>query len=329
MSRIRLCTILNLLACLLLGGVTEGSAADPVFSGPQVGEKLPPFKVQGVFGDLAAQEIDLVERADGKSIALIFVHERTRPGFALTNAVMKYAATRADKGLLSSVVYLTEDATATEKWVNLVQKNLPQGVIHAISMNGIEGPGAYGLNRNVSLTVLVGQEGKVTANFALVQPSLQADGPKILEAIVKASGGGKVPTVAEIAGPRYGGQAGKRMQRSQNDPQLTNLLRAVINKQASAEEVKEAAAAVDKYVATSENGRRELGRISNTVVKGGKLSNYGTPAAQEILKAWAKKYPAAAPNRPQRKNDRPTPKPARTKKQNDTEQNDTERDDTK
>ena len=42
----------------------------------------------------------------------------------------------------------------------------------------------------MSLTVLVGKEGVVSANFALVQPSVQADGPKILKAIVDALGRG-------------------------------------------------------------------------------------------------------------------------------------------
>ena len=54
---------------------------------------------------------------------------------------------------------------------------------------GKEGPGSYGLNRNVTLTILVGKEGKVTANFALVQPSTQADLPKILEEVAKVAGG--------------------------------------------------------------------------------------------------------------------------------------------
>ncbi|HEY8504654.1 MAG TPA: hypothetical protein VIL46_08730 [Gemmataceae bacterium] len=172
------------------------SGDDPVFSGPQPGEKLPPLKAKGVFGDLAGKEFDPVARADGKPIALVFVHERTRPAFGLTNAVMRYAAERGKDRLVAGVVFLTDDATATEKWMNLVRKYLPEGVAYGISADGQEGPGAYGLNRNVALTVLVGKGGKVTANFALVQPSLEADGPKILKAIADVLGGGKVPDLS-------------------------------------------------------------------------------------------------------------------------------------
>jgi len=41
----------------------------------------------------------------------------------------------------------------------------------------------------VTVTVLVAKDDKVTANFALVQPSVAVDAPKIIEAIVAAVGG--------------------------------------------------------------------------------------------------------------------------------------------
>jgi len=42
-----------------------------------------------------------------------------------------------------------------------------------ISPDGEEGPGSYGLNRKMTLTILVANKGKVTANFALVQRTLR------------------------------------------------------------------------------------------------------------------------------------------------------------
>ena len=64
-----------------------------------------------------------------------------------------------------------------------------------ISIDGAEGPGSYGLNRNVNVTVLVGKDGRVTANFALIQPS-ELDATKILGEVVKLVGG-TAPTTAE------------------------------------------------------------------------------------------------------------------------------------
>jgi hypothetical protein len=214
MSRFSLLSLL-----VLLVSVHTTRADDPVFSGPQVGEKLPPFKAKGVFGDLADKEFDLIKRAEKKSVALIFVHARTRPAFGLTNTIMKFAATRskAGAGLESGVIFLTEDPTATADWMKKVEKYFPKGVAFGLSLEDAEGPGAYGLNRNVTLTVLVGKEGKVTANLALVQPSIQADGPKILKAIVDVTGGGKVPTIAELAGPQYRGQTRKDTPARKND----------------------------------------------------------------------------------------------------------------
>ncbi len=278
------------LAILLLACPLVTLANDPAFSGPQAGETLPPFQAKGVFGDLAGKEFDLITRADGKPVALIFVHARTRPAFGLTNRIMEYAASKSKNGLESGVIFLTEDPTSTSQWMRRVEQHLAEGVTHGISTDGVEGPGSYGLNRNVTLTVLIGKEGKVTANFALVQPSLQADGPKILKAIVEATGGGKVPTIAELGGGRYENQARRKMQVKQDDPMLTALLRAVINKQASEEDVKKAAAAVEQYVSENEKARRELGRIVHTVVNSSRFSNYGTDAAQKILRRWAKKY---------------------------------------
>ncbi|HSG70761.1 MAG TPA: hypothetical protein VLA12_10125 [Planctomycetaceae bacterium] len=282
-------------ALLLFVLTANAPAEDPVFSGPQVGETLPSFKAKGVFGDSAGKEFDFIEQAKGKSVALIFVHARTRPAFGLTNTIMKFAAGKKKDGLESGVIFLTDDPTETAKWMNVVEQNFPKGITYGISTDGPEGPGAYGLNRNVTLTVLIGKAGKVTANYALVQPSLPQDGPKILKAIVDVTGGGEVPSIESLADPGY--QNRQRMERNPaagrpNDEKLVSLLRAVINKDATDEDVKAAAEAVEKYIAENETARRDLAQRINLIVNSDKLSNYGNKTAQEILTRWAKKYEA-------------------------------------
>ncbi len=303
--------LILLSAVLVVLSSQFSQADDPVFSGPQAGEKLIPFEYKGVFGDLAGKKIDLVKRAEKKSVALIFVHARTRPAFGLTNLVMKFAATRSKAGLEAGVVFLTDDPTSTESWLRLVEKHFPKGPTYGLSLDGVEGPGAYGLNRNVTLTILVGKEGKVTDNFALVQPSIQADGPKILKAIVDVSGGGKVPSVEELAGPRYRGQDSRdkpssdqpstRKSPRRSDAKLTSLLRSLINKQASRDDVSRTAAEIDKYIEKNEAARKDLARIAGTVVNSGRLSNYGTAPAQEKLKEWATKFPTRPQERTNKK----------------------------
>jgi hypothetical protein len=196
-------------AVLVVASGGYGLAQDqPEFSGPQVGEKLAGFKVQAVLGEEAGKEIDLVKAAGGKPIALIFVHERTRPSVGLARLIGSYAASRKKDGLTSGVVFLSGDATATTDWMKIAAGALPKGLPVGIAEGGQEGPGAYGLNRKVTVTVLVGNEDKVTANFALVQPSIQADAPKIAAAIAAVLGEEKGPTVEELE--RIAGGAARR-----------------------------------------------------------------------------------------------------------------------
>lgn len=222
---------MRLLATTLLSicfAATLASADEELFSGPQVGERLVSFQTRGTLGPLAGKEFDLISSADGKPTLIIFVHEVTRPTVGLTRLIMNYAATRAKDGLTSGVVFLSADPTETENWMKRAASVLPREVAIGISVDGQEGPGAYGLNRHVALTVLVGKENKVTANFALVQPSIQADAPKIAREIVEVLGGGKTPTLAELGARGYDDAATPSM----NDPKLDSLLRSLIQKKA-------------------------------------------------------------------------------------------------
>jgi hypothetical protein len=186
------------LVLVLLAAPTLAQEGPREFSGPQVGEKLTPFTAKAILGEEAGKEIDLVKAAAGKPVLIVFVHERNRPSVGLARLLGLYAATQKDKGLVSGTIYLTADATATEEWMKIAKGTLQTGIPVAISTDGQEGPGAYGLNRKVQMTVLVGKDDKVTANFALVQPSVQADAPKIAQAMVDALGGGQGPTIEEL-----------------------------------------------------------------------------------------------------------------------------------
>lgn len=286
-----LCTLL-----FLASTTTLSAADDPVFSGPQVSEALTPFRLKGVFGDAAGKDLNVIADANKGPVVLIFVHERTRPAFGLMRTVMRMVASRKQDGIVGVAVFLTDDATETENWMNRIPQYFPEGITFGISPEGQEGPGAYGLNRNVALTVLVGKDNKVTANFALVQPSVQADGPKIFAAIVDALGGGDVPDVSEFSGPRYRGADNSRPAsspasgRNQTNENLRPLLQPVIDKNATPGEVAAAAKAVEEYAAKHPEARLEIGRIGRRIVQSGKLGNYGTAEAQEYLRKWAKEY---------------------------------------
>ena len=280
MRRMTLCYV----AVFIFFGQQVLSEEDKVFSGPQAGERLAPFTMKSVVGEQAQQETDLVSQADDGPVVIVFFHERTRPAFALTNTVMRMAASRKKDGLVSGVCFLTDAATETENWMKRVARLFTKGVAHGVSLAGPEGPGSYGLNRNVTLTVLVGKDHKVTANFALVQPSVQADGPKIFKAIVDVTGGGKVPALSEFAQNRNADQMARLI------PKLRELMGPLRNKEATPEQVAKAVAAMEKYLTEHENAKRQIGRTAAQLLRSGRLESIGTEPARAKIREWARKY---------------------------------------
>lgn len=266
---------------------------DPVFSGPQPGEKLTPFTTSSVLGKQADQKIDLTAESATLPCVIVFVHERTRPAFGLARAVMNLVADRGSKKVTGGLVFLSEDPTETANWIGRISKYFPKGVTVGVSPDGKEGPGAYGLNRNVAMTVLITRNQVVSANFALIQPSVEVDGPKIFKAIAEVLGEKDVPKVSDFGGPRYGGRT-KKMSRteadSKPDSKLRQLLAPMIQKDATNDQVAAAAEKVKKYAEQNTQAKVQIGQIARRIVDAGKLENYGTAKAQEYLKKWAVEF---------------------------------------
>ena len=298
---------------------TFATAGDePVFSGPQPGEKLASFVIKNVVAD-PAKDVNLIKDADGKPVLIAFVHKKTRPAFGLTNAIMRYAATRKKDGLTSGVVYLAEDMTAETNWMKGLSGRgfFPKGVTYGISPDGPEGPGPYGLNRQVEVTVLIGKEGRTTANFALVQPGLAADGPKIARALAEVLGDKEPADLVKFNEERM--QAMRRPTRPAPQQRaatrlpagLESKLRAVINKDNTPKQVDKAAEVVEELIKDDAQSRNHIWTITNRVIAGWKKNKnedrWSTPRAREYIRKWAKEW---APEK------RQTDKPAPPKKTN-------------
>ena len=271
-------------------------ASDPapeqaeIFSGPQVGETLPPLIVRGAFDPVAGKEIDPVKDAGQQPLILIFVHDVNRLAISLTRTVSQYAHSRSGDGLASAVIFLDDDATTAEATLKRIRHALTDKVTHAVSIDGREGPGSYGLNRNVTLTILIAKDGKVTANHAIVQPSLQVDLPKILNDIV-AVAGGPAPNLQELLESIPMAPSGERMRPAGTQPpDMRPLLAPLIRKNATDEQVDEAAAVVENRINEDDAIKKEIARISTTIVNSDKLENYGTPRTRYYLKKWAKEF---------------------------------------
>lgn len=275
---------------------------EEVFSGPQVGEELPSFELTLALGDSAGEVSDPVAIAKGGPLLLVFLHDVNRQSVSMTRVLAEYARSRAKDGLHTSVILLSDDATGAKSTLKRIEHALAKDVATGVSLDGREGPGSYGLNRTVQLTILMANKNRVTANFALIQPSLQVDLPKVVEAIVEQIGG-QVPKLDQLL------QNGGGMQRNDRSPQATEqekpdpeiirgLVRPLIQLDADKKQVDQAAEAIEQAIEKSPAIRKEIGRISTTIVSSGKLENYGTSHAQEYLKRWADKY-GQPPARPQ------------------------------
>ncbi len=287
-----------MLRCLLLliAATPVIAQDDPVFSGPQVGEDLVPFKMIPPGAERGNEEIDLLANAGDKPVVVIFLHEQTRPGFSLGRAIINLVADRGPEKLVGSMVYLDDDPTAANTWLSNIKNYFPPKAIIGYSPDGKEGPGAYGLNRNVSVTVLIGVKKKVTANFALVQPSMQTDAPKIFKAIADVLGEEEVPNVEDFSSMSRRRGSDERMKRDTNDgdPVLQMQFKQLVNKGNSDEAVVEIAKRLERYVEVKPETKALVGQRARSLVESGRLKDVGTKKCQEFITKWAKEFKASA-----------------------------------
>ncbi|MEM7233398.1 MAG: hypothetical protein AAF517_14565, partial [Planctomycetota bacterium] len=115
---------------------------------------------------------------------------------------------KSKKTLSAHVIFLGDDETELSNMVKPIATRLPEAITLGISREGRDGPGSYGLNRNVSMTILVAKGGKVLHNFPFRQPLLYVDA-HVLGGIAEAIGE-KRETVQGWLNERSTGDRGTR-----------------------------------------------------------------------------------------------------------------------
>ncbi|MCF7785091.1 MAG: hypothetical protein K9N47_03160 [Prosthecobacter sp.] len=219
------------------------SAADPVFSGPQPGEATTPFKSVEIIGAEAGQERDVVTLNNGAPTLLVFVHGIERSILPLMRALDDYGAKFKDRLKTDFVFLAAERVGGMEKYAPALNSIKLKGRA-TLSLDGAEGPGNYGLNKECLLTIIAAKDNKAQASFALVQPGI-ADAERVIGAVAKMIGDEKPPTAAEISAtqPQRGGMTpenGKRPMAQGKDPfpgavptddKLQSMLRRYIRKE--------------------------------------------------------------------------------------------------
>ena len=162
-----------------------------IFSGPQKGEKLPALKVTSLFGDTKGEVFDPIKRVGNRPQILFFqdaIFGEVPCLFQFADAI-RQVNEKADKELQVACIFLADEAnTITSRYARTFGGLRERGVnVIAVASGGRNGPGSYGLNRNISQTIIVARDGKVTWNFVSEQGLLFAN-PHILGAVAEAVG---------------------------------------------------------------------------------------------------------------------------------------------
>lgn len=153
-----------------------------LYSGPLPGEPIVPFEVVAATGPERDTVVDYVTRFDGAPTVYCFVHNVSRASSRTVRALDVACAARADEGLRTLFVMLGSDQDETERYGMIFPGLLDLSSHVGISVDGNEGPGAWGLDRELVLTVTVAKGDMTVASFPLLSPN-ETDVPRIMEAV--------------------------------------------------------------------------------------------------------------------------------------------------
>jgi hypothetical protein len=161
------------LALVLTAGTSL--AAEPVASGPQVGEKVPgPFKPLNATGADAGKEECLYCKNGSKPVAMVFVRELTPEVVALIKKLDAATAAKRDAGLASCVIVLSDAkdlAASLAKWAR--EEKIANTVLATYAPAG---PAKYALAPNAAVTVVLYTKHTVKANHTFRTGELKASG---------------------------------------------------------------------------------------------------------------------------------------------------------
>ncbi len=163
------------------------------YSGPQPGETLTGFTVLHLKRNHLQGEFDPVALAAGKPQFIIFIDDSDiGEGIGAFLHTAYWVDKLSQTGLAATVVILTHDRKS-----EIMFTNMREGIWEFFNSTyqigyapeGRDGPGAYGLNRNFPLTILIADaEGKVLYNFPFGNIPQDVPDPHVLGALAAVVG---------------------------------------------------------------------------------------------------------------------------------------------
>jgi hypothetical protein len=168
---------------------------DPVYSGPQPGEKLRGFPVTPQRRNHLEEEFDPVALALGKPHIIIFIDDSDiGEGIAAYVTSVVTIRKHSRSGLAASVVILAHERPTQPPFAKYGADDPGRIYLDTVyrlgyAPDGRDGPGAYGLNRNFPMTILIADaEGNVLHNFPFREVPPDFPSPHVLGGLADAVG---------------------------------------------------------------------------------------------------------------------------------------------
>ena len=160
---------------------------EPIYSGPQPGEKVLPLTALNLRGGEAGQEFDPIKLAGDKLHLIFFVRESRTFGRFLgqLRKQLQTIETNSSQAWAMSVIVSTDDVNEAEKSFAILDQRYPKNLIVGLSKDGSAGPPTYGLDKNLTATVIVAKNGTVLHNLPYVGNAFYTQ-PHILGAVADA-----------------------------------------------------------------------------------------------------------------------------------------------
>lgn len=153
-------------------------AQEPILSGPLAGSPLHPVRVYAESGEKKGQEFDAVAALGTPARALLFIHDLSRNTAPLIRAFAALESELGARGYAGWCVLLSDDRTAAETRLQAVNGSLKLARPIVLSLDGLEGPGIYALNRRCTLTLVTAKDGVVMRSVGFTDTGAH-DAPKV------------------------------------------------------------------------------------------------------------------------------------------------------
>lgn len=175
---------LSLNAVFALGQETE---PPEVTTGPPEGTEITPVMAYAPVGPRQGEEFDAAAAIGDGPGALLFIHELTRNGLPVIRGVDQISAEFSLLGFQSHTLMLSDDRTASETKLKAVNGSLKLRSPIVLSLDGLDGPGNFALNRKAVLSLIMLKDGKVFRSVAFTDVNAE-DRKLVRELIVAVSG---------------------------------------------------------------------------------------------------------------------------------------------